>query len=183
MAMTPHDPLHSFGREFRRHPYLIVFAIILVGLGLWAIVPFPTRTIKHVIVRAAKIVQARDIGRLQPLFAKEFECPLTGDRETTIERLSEAFRELYSLAIKIKRIKIQHEGDRATANVDFYITWSLKRGEAAKVPIRGLSGEPSLANPLERLQLGLVKEADGYWRFSSAKFLSPAPSAKAAASL
>ncbi|MCX8037676.1 MAG: nuclear transport factor 2 family protein [Candidatus Sumerlaeia bacterium] len=159
------------GMELRRRPYLIGFLVVLAGLAVWALIPFPKRTIKHVIVRATKIVEARDIERLEPLFSDKFFSTQTGDRAKTIQLLTAAFDELTALDIKIKRIRIEVSGDTAAAIVEFTIVWTMRRGELANMQVRGLRGEQSLSNPIERVRLRLARSPDGYWQFTDAELL------------
>jgi len=167
-------------REFEGHPYLAGFVVILVGLLLWAvIVPLPKRGVKNVILRGKKAIEQRDVEAIAPLLAKPFDSPLTGNRDQTIERFKEAFENTLSIEVKIKRIHIQLEGDRAEAVVEFYVSGTVRGGELyAQVPFRGLSGEATLANPLERCRLTLVKEPDDRWRISGAELLGPTSSGK-----
>ncbi len=159
------------GIELRRRPYLIGFLVILAGLAVWAVIPFPKRTIKHVIVRTSKIVEARDIERLAPLLSDKFFSTQTGDRAETIRFLTAAFDELATVDIKLKRIRIQVSGNSAAALVEFTVVWSMRRGELANMQVRGLRGEPSLSNPVERVRLRLACSPDGYWQFTDAELL------------
>jgi len=167
-------------REFEGHPYLAVFALILVGLLLWAvIVPLPKRGVKNVILRGKKAIEQRDVEAIAPLLAKQFDSLLTGNRDQTIERFKEAFENTLSIEIKIKRIRIHIAGEQAEAVVEFYVSGTVRGGDdLPSRPFRGLSGEATLANPLERCRLTLVKEADDRWRISGAELLGPTSSGK-----
>jgi len=167
---------HIVARELRRNPYLIGFVVFLAALFLWAIiVPLPKRPIKRVIVKAKKAFVARDAGGLRPLLAEKFDSPLAGGREEAMERAREIFKDVLSLSIKIKRIRIHVEGDKATAWVQFYISGTIRGGdEYPQLPFRGLQGEETLAKPLERCLVRFVKEADNHWRIAGVELLGPA---------
>jgi hypothetical protein len=174
--MTALDFIKTVGREFRRRPYLIGFAVALAGLIIWAIVvPLPKRAVKRVIVQGTKALEARDIESLRPLLAANFESPRSGDRDKTLETLTDDFRHVVSIRIKLKHIRIRLEGERATADVEFYISGSFRTEEYPQVPFRGLSGDASLGNPLERWRLLFTREADGLWRLSGAEPIEPPP--------
>ena len=172
--MTAFDFIAALGREFRRRPYLIGFAVALAGLIIWAIVvPLPKRAVKRVIVQGKEAIAARDVEAVRPLLAADFESPRWGGREATLERLTDEFRSVVSIQIKIKRTRIRLDGDRATADVEFYVSGSVRTEEYPQLPFRGLSGDASLSNPLERWRLSFVREADGHWHISGAEPIEP----------
>jgi len=182
--MIPHRLLRVFGEQFRRTPYLVGFTAILAGLLVWAVIaPLPKRSIKHIIILARRAIETREVEGLRPLLAETFSSPHTGDREQTIERLREALQEVLSIKIKIKHIRIHVENDQATAVVEFYISGTIRGGDVyPQMPFRGLSGDATLANPLERCRVTFLKEADGRWRILGVELISAAAPDKASAS-
>ena len=173
----PRQPSASLESQLKRNPYLIWFAVILVGLVVWAVlVPLPKRGVKNVIMKGRRAIEALDVNALEPMLADKFEAPRTGDREETIEKLRDTFGELLSIQIKIKRTRIRIQDQSAVALVDFYVSGVFRGGDIyAQVPFRGLSGEPTLANPLERCRLSFVKESDGGWKITGAELLKATP--------
>jgi hypothetical protein len=169
-----------FGREFQGHPYLIGFVVIVVGLLLWAIiVPLHNRGVKNIVLHGKRAIEAREIRELSPLLAENFNSSLTGNREDTVEQLREAFKNILSIEIKIKRIRIHIADDRANAVVEFTVAGTIRGGsDYPQMPFRGLSGQEGLTNPLECCRLTFVKEADGRWRVSGAELIAAAASGK-----
>jgi hypothetical protein len=167
-------------REFQAHPYLFGFVVVLTGLLLWAVVaPLHRRGVKNVILHGKRAIEAREVRELSSLLAENFTSSRTGDREATIEHVRREFKNIIAIEIKLKRIRIHVAGDNGDALVDFTIAGTIRGGEdLPQIPFRGLSGDVTPANPLERCRLTFVKESDGRWRISGAELVSATAESK-----
>jgi len=172
--MSPRELARILRGGFRHHPYLIAFAVALGGLAVWALAPLPRRAIKHVILRCERIIEARDAESLRSILAADFHCPHTGDRDATLAKISDAFDYVLSLQLHIKHIKTRVHGDRATSEVDFTISGTLRGGEVySQIPFYGLRGNKEIGREVDRCRLAFTKEPDGQWRISGAELLEP----------
>jgi len=168
--MTPVGLHRVITTQFRRHSYLVGFAVGLVGLGVWALLaPLPRRAVKKVILAGKAAIEARDIAALRPLLTPDFRGPYANSRDEVLQRLTEMFARVVSIEIRIKRIRTNVDADRAASHVWFYVSGVGRDGEFGQYPFRGLGGGSGLANSLEHCSLTLVKGDDGQWRVQRAE--------------